>query len=299
MITVFGSINIDLIARVDRLPRPGETVGGSSFAAAAGGKGANQALAAARAGAPVRLLGAVGQDGFAEEALARLRDAGVDLTGVRSVAEPTGTAVILVDGRGENVIAVIPGANGALGAGDAAALRFAPGDLLLLQFEVPVAAAHAAAAAAKAAGIRVVLNLAPFHSDATALLPYVTDLIVNESEAELLAGSLGRREAMEQDRAAALARRLGVNVVLTLGGDGAVACFDGRMERVPALAVKATDTIGAGDTFCGYLAAALHQGTNTSAALRLAVAAASLSCTRPGAQPSIPWRGEVEAVLPR
>lgn len=297
MITVFGSINIDLIARVDRLPRPGETVGGSGFATAAGGKGANQALAAARAGAPVRMVGAVGRDDFAEPALALLREAGIDLSAVRSVTAATGTAIILVDRHGENVIAVIPGANAALDAADAAALRFAAGDLLLLQFEVPVAATLAAATAAKAAGARVVLNLAPFHSDATALLPYVTDLVVNESEAELLAGSLGRHEAMAQDRAAALARRLGVNVVLTLGSDGATACFDGRMERVPALAVKATDTIGAGDTFCGYLAAALHQGAGTSAALRLAVAAASLSCTRPGAQSSIPARAEVDAAL--
>jgi ribokinase len=292
LITVFGSINLDLIGRVERLPQAGETVLGHDFATAPGGKGANQALAAARAGAKVRLVGAVGSDGFATEALALLRQGGVDLQRVRVADGPTGVALILVDERGENVIAVIPGANGTVGTADAEALDFAAGDALLLQLEVPVAAIEAAAKRARAAGAAALLNFAPYRADALGLLPLATHLVVNESECALIADALGIGGAI-REQAQAIAERKALTVIVTLGKDGALAAGEGSVQRVPALAVHAIDTVGAGDSFCGYLAAALGEKMPLSDALRLASTAASLACTKPGAQPAIPDRDAV------
>jgi ribokinase len=298
MITVFGSINYDLIGSVQRLPKPGETVPGSDFATAAGGKGANQALAAARAGAPVRIVGAVGRDGFAEPALALLRSGGVDLSRVREVDGPTGVALILVDQAGENVIAVIPGANGTVGEADAAALDFESGDILLLQLEVPIAAIEAVARRARQAGARVLLNFAPFRAEALGLLAHVTHLIVNEHECALIASALGYEQGeptgLEADL---LAERFGLTVIETLGSNGAVAAGRNSDACVQALRVDVVDTVGAGDTFCGYLAAGLAEGKIIGEAMRLASAAGSLACTKPGAQPSIPIRAEVDARL--
>ena len=191
MITVFGSINLDLIGVVERLPRPGETVPGRTFATAPGGKGANQALAARRAGAAVRIVGAVGGDGFAESALSLLRADALDLALVRAVAAPTGVALILVDSVGENVIVVVPGANGGVSEEQAEGLAFLPGDVLLLQLEVPTPAIRAAARRARAAGARVLLNFAPFRVEALDLLDAVTHLVVNETECALIAEALG------------------------------------------------------------------------------------------------------------
>lgn len=295
MITVFGSINLDLIGGVERLPRPGETVPGGKFATAPGGKGANQALAAARAGAAVRMVGAVGRDSFAGEALSLLRDGGVDLQLVREVDEPTGVALILVDGAGENVIAVLPGSNGTMAASHVEELQFGPGDVLLLQLEIPVPAIAAAAARAQHAGARVLLSFAPFRTDALDLLRHATHLIVNESECALIAQALGIPDGELAEQAPALADRLGLMVIATLGANGVLAAGGGRVERAPALPVQAVDTVGAGDTFCGYFAAALAERLPLQPALRLAASAASLACTRPGAQPAIPERREVEA----
>ncbi len=297
MITVFGSINFDLIGGVERLPRPGETVSGGAFATAAGGKGANQALAAARAGARVRMVGAVGGDEFAAPALALLREGGVNLTGLRQVEGATGVALILVDGAGENVIAVMPGANATVSEADAEELQFGPDDVLLLQLEVPVSGIDAVARRAKAAGARVLLNFAPFRADALALLPNVTHLIVNESECDLVATSLAVSPTDTVGQALALAVKLDLNVVATLGKDGAIAASGGEVFRAAALAVQVVDTVGAGDTFCGYLATALGEGRALVDGLALAAAAGSLACTRPGAQPSIPKRAEVAAAL--
>ena len=297
MITVFGSINLDLIGGVERLPRPGETVPGVSFVTAPGGKGANQALAAARAGAAVRMVGAVGRDGFADPALALLNASGVDLARVTRASEPTGVALILVDGAGENVIAVIPGANGTLAAADAEALDFGPDDMLLLQLEVPLAAMMAAARRAQASGAPVILNAAPSRREALALLPHLTHLVVNETECALIAEAAGLSGGAVEAEAAALAEKHAVTTIVTLGADGVLAISDGRSERAAALAVKAVDTVGAGDTFCGYLAAALVEGRALADALGVASAAASLACTKSGAQPSIPRRAEVDAAL--
>jgi ribokinase len=297
VITVFGSINLDLIAGVERLPSPGETLPGGPFATAAGGKGANQALAARRAGAAVRMVGAVGQDGFAAPALALLREGGVDLAAVATVAEATGIALILVDRRGENVIVVIAGANGTLDAARAEALPFAEGDVLLLQLEVPVPAIAAAARRARSAGAKVLLNFAPFRADALGLLSDVTHLVVNETECALVAAALGFGDGAHEAQARAIAERTGATVVLTLGAEGVVAVDQGQVLRAPALRVEPVDTVGAGDTFCGYLATALEAGRDLQDALALAAAAGSLACTRSGAQPSIPMLAEVEAAL--
>jgi len=304
MITVFGSINMDLIASVAHLPQPGETVRGSGFQTAPGGKGANQALAAARMGAPVRLLGAVGEDMFAEDALALLGAEGVALDAIKTVPGPTGTAMILVEGSGENVIAVIPGANGALAAESYAGIRFAPGDVLLLQVEIPVEAMAPVIARARADGAEVLLNLAPYDEAAHRLLPEIDILIVNEGEAHAAAKALGvsaASETVDNHRAVALAlaRSLGVTVIMTLGAEGVVAVTArGTETRTNALPIAPVDTVGAGDTFCGALAAALDGGSPLSLeALTLAAAAGSLACLKEGAQPAIPRRAAVVEAL--
>jgi ribokinase len=299
MITVFGSINMDLIATTDRLPKPGETVAGNGFATAAGGKGANQALAARRAGASVRMAGAVGSDGFAEPALALLDAAGTDLGAVKHVAEPTGTALILVGGDGENVIVVVPGANGTVTAQDAttAVAALTKSDILMLQLEIPGTAVEAALMAAKTAGIRTILNLAPLTADAARLGRMADIVIANETEFELLAGQDGMNAA---DREAALTRlhaETGQTLIVTLGGDGVIAIRDGILSRAKGLVIEPVDTVGAGDTFCGYFAASLDAGLDFQAALRRAAVAGSLACLTAGAQPSIPVAEAVAARL--
>ncbi len=293
VITVFGSINLDLIGNVDRLPRPGETVPGGAFSTSPGGKGANQALAAARAGARVRMVGAVGRDAFATAALALLKAGGVELSRVRQVDEPTGVALILVDPAGENVIAVLPGANGTVSEADASGLEFGPEDVLLLQLEAPIPAIAATARRAREAGTRVLLSFAPFRADALHLLPLATHLVVNESECELIAKALGLGGEGTEAQAVSLADRLESTVIATLGKHGVLAAGPGRVERAAALQVEAIDTVGAGDTFCGYLGAALTEGMTFRAALALASTAASVACIKPGAQPAVPMREEV------
>ncbi|MFN7103658.1 MAG: ribokinase, partial [Pseudorhizobium sp.] len=190
MITVLGSINMDLIATTARLPEPGETVAGNGFATAAGGKGANQALAARRAGSGVRMVGAVGEDEFAGPALALLDEAGVNLTGVSAVEGPTGTALILVGGTGENMIVVVPGANGTVTDAQArtAVEAMSDGDILMLQLEVPAASVKAALEAARAHGVRSILNTAPLIAEAAELAKLADIVIANETEFELLVG---------------------------------------------------------------------------------------------------------------
>jgi ribokinase len=299
MITVFGSINMDLIATTDRLPQPGETVAGSSFSTAAGGKGANQALATARAGSAVRMVGAVGQDGFAEPALALLSEAGTDLTTVKRVAEPTGTALILVGGDGENMIAVVPGANGTVTAADAAAAVEAmqAGDILMLQMEVPADAVEQALRAAQEKSVRSIFNTAPLTDDAIRLAGLASIIVSNETEFELLIGTRGLNAEERIEAMRALATRTGQSVVVTLGADGVVAIHDGELVRTTGLRIEPVDTVGAGDTFCGYLAASLDQSLDFAAALRRAAVAGSLACLKPGAQPAIPLTAEVDAKL--
>lgn len=295
MITVFGSINMDLIATTERLPKPGETVAGNSFATAAGGKGANQALAARRAGRYVHMAGAVGKDAFAEGALELLDGAGTDLSRVSHVEGPTGTALILVGGDGENMIAVIPGANGEVSSDNAEAAVNAmnEGDILMLQLEVPVEAVERALAASRAKGITSILNLAPLIPDAPRLGRLADIVIANETEFERLAG---QENMSASDRKAALERlhaETGQTLIVTLGGDGVIAIRDGQISHAQGLVIEPVDTVGAGDTFCGYFAASLDEGLDFNSALRRAAVAGSLACLKPGAQPSIPLAAEV------
>jgi ribokinase len=300
MITVFGSINMDLIATTERLPGPGETVVGSTFATASGGKGANQALAARRAGSDVRMVGAVGNDGFADPALALLQASGTDLSAVTRTNISTGTALILVgDDSGENMIAVVPGANGTIGEAQAqgAVEAMSPSDTLMLQLEIPPAAVEAALRAAKAKGIRTMINTAPLTADAVRLAALADIVVANETEFELLAGcTIADAQAREE-----VLRRLhsetGQTFVVTLGGEGVVAILDGEILSAKGLKIEPVDTVGAGDTFCGYLAASLDQGIGFADALRRAAVAGSLACLERGAQPSIPEVSAVEARL--
>lgn len=296
MITVFGSINMDLIATTPRLPKPGETVAGSAFSTAAGGKGANQALAARRAGSEVRMIGAVGRDEFADPALALLDEAGNDLSKVRHVDGPTGIAVILVGGDGENMITVVPGANGAVGEQEAkeavAAMR--PGDFLMLQLEVPAASVERALTDAKARGVTTILNIAPLTADAARLGRMADIVIANETEFERLAGREGLDAAEREQTLMRLHKETGQTLIVTLGAEGVIAARDSRLFRTMGLTIEPVDTVGAGDTFCGYLAAGLDQGIAFEQALRRAAVAGSLACLKPGAQPSIPTVDEVE-----
>lgn len=295
MITVFGSINMDLIATTTRLPKPGETVAGTGFATAAGGKGANQALAARRAGAVVKMAGAVGKDDFAASAVALLNDSGTDLSGVKQVSEPTGTALILVEADGENMIAVVPGANGALTSADAnAALKgMARSDTLMLQLEIPGSAVATALHEAKAAGIRTIINIAPLTDEAERLGKMADIVIANETEFERLAGETGMGNAEREAAMLRLHGETGQTLIVTLGAEGVMALNDGKLYRAEGLTIEPVDTVGAGDTFCGYFAASLDAGLGFEEALQRAAIAGSLACLKPGAQPAIPMASDV------
>ncbi len=297
MVIVIGSINLDLIASVGRLPGPGETVAGDGFATAPGGKGANQALAAARAGAAVRMVGAVGKDGFAAEALALLERGGVDLTGVGETHASTGTALILVGGDGENMIAVVAGANAAVLPGDVSKAAPGAGDVVLMQQEIPLETIRAGLEAARAAGAVSVLNTAPYSDEAADLLALADYVVANETEFDLCARALDLKGQDREARMRDFAAGTGRTVIVTLGGEGVLAAAPDGFFRVAALAVTPVDTVGAGDTFCGYLGAAMERGEPLEAALRRAAVAGSLACLKPGAQPAIPLAGDVEARL--
>ncbi|MEQ1941341.1 ribokinase [Mesorhizobium sp. VNQ89] len=297
MITVVGSINLDLIANVDRLPAPGETLRSSGFTTAPGGKGANQALAAARAGGEVRMLGAVGRDGFATEALACLRQGGVQLSSVREAAAATGIALIFVDGKGENVIVIAPGANDTVLPGDLARAAFRQGEVVLLQLEIPLATVEATLAAVAQTGGVSVLNTAPFRAEAAKLLPMADFVVANETEFDLYADTLKLEGGDRKTRMADFTKRTGRTVIVTLGADGVIAASPEGELAVPALAITPVDTVGAGDTFCGYLGAGLADGLSLEHALRRAAAAGSLACLSPGAQPAIPHAKEVDEAL--
>ncbi|MER9869830.1 ribokinase [Mesorhizobium sp. M0136] len=297
MIVVIGSINLDLIASVDRLPGPGETVRGSGFATAPGGKGANQALAAARAGAKVRMVGAVGKDSFAGEALALLRDGKIDLSGVGETFASTGTALIMVGADGENVIAVVPGANDSVVPGDLSKAFLKSGDVVLLQLEIPLQTVEAALDAAGTAGAITVLNTAPFHSDAAGFLGKADYLVANETEFDLYGEALSLSGRDRPARMRDYAARTGRTIVVTLGPDGVLAATPDDLLMVPALQITPLDTVGAGDTFCGYFAAGLAAGLSLDQALARAAAAGSLACLKAGAQPAIPLARDVDVAL--
>lgn len=292
MIVVFGSINLDLIFRLPRIPAPGETILGPAIDQEPGGKGANQALAAARDGAQVVMAGAVGEDALADAALALLREEGVDTTRIARVSASTGCAAIGVDPAGRNAIMVGSGANLHARAAQVEAALIGPGTTLLLQMEVPAEETTALIAHARARDARVILNLAPAAPLPAAALRALDLLLVNESEAEWLAADLGTASD-----AAALRAGLGVDVVRTLGGDGLEAATAAGVLRLPAHPITPVDSTAAGDCFAGVLAAALDRGLALPDALRRANLAAGLACTRAGSQRSLPRAAEVDAAL--
>jgi ribokinase len=289
MILVFGSINVDLLVPVPHLPVPGETVLGGDYALVPGGKGANQALAARRAGAAVTMAGAVGRDGFAAVALEFLKRDGVDLSLVREVGRPTGCAAIVVGPDGENAIAVSSGANSGVAASQVPDAILGPETTLLCQMEVPIAETVAMIRRAAARGARVVLNLAPALPLDPAAFGDIDVLVANEGEAASL-----------HDGPARLAAQLRRALIVTQGAGGSVAYLAaGGRIAIPALAVTPVDTTGAGDTFVGVFAAGLDAGLALDSALRRASAAAALACLAVGAQAAVPGRAAIEAAAAR
>jgi ribokinase len=298
MILVFGSINFDLVTRIDRFPKPGETIAGSSFAMYPGGKGANQALAAARAGAKVRMIGAVGRDAFAEPALELLVAGGVDLSGVERVDGATGCATILVDAAGENCIAIVAGANAHADPAGIADEDLTPNALLVLQQEVNAGANATLLERAHRLGARTLLNAAPACPVSRDVVDQLDLLVVNELEAAALGEALGWPVAPEPFARAAVGSHAGLTVVVTLGANGALAVNEEQMWRLHAPAVEVVDTTAAGDAFVGALAAALDRGNDLPSALRFGVAAGSLACSVRGAQSALPDRAAIDALLP-
>ena len=287
-IIVVGSVNADLVVVAERLPGPGETVTGGEFSRHGGGKGANQAVAAARLGARVTLVGAVGSDPFGDEALELLEREGIDTGAVARVEAATGVALIAVDAAGENQIAVASGANAELDA-DAVerAVRTAGPGTLLLSLEVPEAAVLAGACAAQGP---VVLNPAPVRALPDELAARGPILTPNAGEARALSG-----KADPEAAARALAARTGAPVLVTLGAEGVLVLDGDTAERLPAPSVTAVDTTGAGDAFNGALAVALAEGRELRDAAAFAVAAAALSTRAAGAREGMPRRDEVDA----
>ncbi|CAL9392629.1 ribokinase [Streptomyces sp. enrichment culture] len=291
-ITVLGSTNMDLVTYVPRAPRLGETVTGREFRTVPGGKGANQAVAAARAGARVSMIGAVGSDDFGTRLRDALNESGVDTSLLRTAGGPSGTAHIVVDDEGANAIVVVPGANASVtGITPHDEARIAASDALLLQLELPLDAVRAGAEAARRHGVRTVLTPAPAQPLPRELLALVDLLVPNEHEAATLAGVADPRAAAEE-----LLRDV-PEVVVTLGAAGCLYVARGADPvTVPARRVRAVDTTAAGDTFTGALAVALGEGRPVPDALAWASAAASLSVGRAGASSSMPHRAEIDAL---
>ncbi|MGA3400225.1 MAG: ribokinase [Acetobacteraceae bacterium] len=300
-VLVIGSLNMDLVAQCERLPERGQTVVGRDFFTAPGGKGANQAVAAARLGARVSMAGCVGRDGFAETLVAGLREAGIRTDNVVPVDRPTGTALITIDAAGANTIVVISGANAACDAAlvDRALAGAGGPGILLLQHEIPAEANARAMQAARRAGWFVMLNPAPARPIPADLLPLVDLVTPNETEAAAIAG---RPIANRADALAAAHALLGMGaraVVITLGGDGAIYCDASDAWHCPAVPVQAVDTTAAGDAYIGALAAALAEPQPLRESLGFAAAAAGLAVTRLGAQPSLASRAELAAFIAR
>ncbi len=298
MIVVFGSLNFDFLFTMDHLPGAGETALARRFQGVAGGKGANQAVAASRDGTDVHMVGCVGRDIFGETLVSSLQQAGVMCLIGRSDA-PTGCASVCVDGRGENAIAVAPGANLALRADAVPDHLLTPNSTVVLQMEVTPDENWRLLRRARAAGARTLLNVAP-----AALVPAdaldLTDLlIVNRGELEALASSFGIALADHRALARTIAQRHQLTCIVTLGGRGVFAVSAQDALAIDAFPVEAIDTVGAGDTFCGVLAASLDRDMGLGDALRRATVAAALACTKGGAQPSIPSAAETSAALER
>ncbi|HZV06484.1 MAG TPA: ribokinase [Gemmataceae bacterium] len=298
-ICVVGSSNMDLTFRTSRLPRPGETLAGKEFHIGFGGKGANQAVMAARLGASVTMVSRVGGDVFGEQVLRNFQQHGIDTTHVlRDADRPTGTAAIIVEDNGQNCILLVPGANAALSPEDVrqAATVLRECDVLLCQLEVPLETTLEAFRIVRAAGVSTVLNPAPAVPLPDELLRLTDLCIPNETEVELLTGQ--RVTNLEEARAAAqILQQRGAGAVLVTLGERGVVVADDDWEHIPATPVRAVDASGAGDAFIGSLAVFLLEGLPLQEAARSANRVAAISVTRPGTQASFPTRREIETLL--
>jgi ribokinase len=299
-IVVVGSSNTDMIIQLDKIPVPGETVIGGEFSSAAGGKGANQAVAAARAGGNVSFVARVGDDMFGRQAIEGFRKDNIDIQNVLTdVAEPSGVALIFVDKVGENSIAVASGANAKLSVEDVERAHNIIGaaDVLLMQLETPVETIRSAAKIAKSNNVKVILNPAPAQKLDDELLSSLNVLTPNETEAELLTGiKVDDIESAKKAGEKLLEKGL-ETVIVTLGSKGALLVTAMETELVPGYKVKAVDATAAGDTFNGILAVGISEGKDMKEAIRLANAGAALSVTKLGAQPSAPDRETIEQFL--
>ncbi|NLJ86818.1 MAG: ribokinase [Firmicutes bacterium] len=299
-IVVVGSINMDLVARTDRMPRGGETLLGSDFRMVPGGKGANQAVAVARAGGKIKMVGRVGNDVFGDHLIANFHENGIDTELVGRTPEAgTGVAIILVDADGENSIVVVPGANNCVSLKDVEAARtvLESASIVLLQLEIPLETVAAVIGIARGAGVPVILDPGPARPLGRELLTQVDIITPNEHEAQILAG----KEIHSIDDARRLAAEFvdwGIkHVLLKLGGQGVVMATGEAIEHIPAHKVRVEDTTAAGDSFAGGLAVALAEGYPLRQAVHFANAVGALAVTRLGAQSAIPKRAEVEQFL--
>lgn len=299
-VLVFGSINMDLVARTPRLPERGETLIGHSFETVPGGKGANQAVAVARLGVPVEMLGRVGQDSFGESLLQGLRADGVGCDRIYQDSTSSGIAIIAVEDSGENHIIVVAGANGRVGDTELGHLkeRVLDARVLLLQLEVPIDVVVEAAAIAHQAGVTVILDPAPAPQQLPdALYPHVNIITPNQGEAERLVGFPVKDWDSATEAAQVLLKRGVGTALIKLGPLGALCVTSQEQFQVPPFPVEAVDTVAAGDAFNGGLAAALAEGRSLQEATRQAAAVAALSVTKAGAQPSLPNRAELNRFL--
>lgn len=298
-VVVFGSINMDLVVRTPRLPAPGETLTGYTFFTAPGGKGANQAVACARLGAPTRMIGRIGDDLFGEQLRASLRSFGVQDDGVLTTPGPSGVALIAVDDTAENTIVIVPGANGAVSIADIPRLERAldGARALLLQLEVPIETVVAAARAAHTRGVTVILDPAPALPLPDELYALADIITPNEHEAATLTGIAVHNDQGAIAAARALIARGARRVALKLGARGALTADTEGEQFWSSFTVTPVDTVAAGDAFNGGLAVALSEGRSFDEAIRWGLAAGALSVTRHGAQPSMPERNDVLTLL--
>jgi len=296
-ILVIGSLNADLVVRTPRFPAPGETISGEDLSIIPGGKGANQAVAAARQGVTVAMVGRVGNDSFGPTLLQNLQDNRIETTHVQTSESATGTAIIVVDSSGQNSIVLSPGANGKVTPSDVDSVSFQDVDMLLLQLEIPLETVVHAADVARQNRLRVILNPAPARRLPDSLLADVDILVPNESELQLLSG----QPVTDTDSAKSAARILlekGLKtVIVTLGANGALLVTDEMVTYVPTFEVDVVDTTAAGDAFIGGLAAALLNGRSLEDAVRYGNASGALAAAKFGAQPSLPTAEDIQNLI--
>ncbi len=296
-VLVIGSLNADLVVRAPHFPKPGETISGGDLQIIPGGKGANQAVAAARQGASVAMLGRVGQDGFGTFLLDNLKSNSVDIIHIHTDDSATGTAIIVVDANGQNSIVLSAGANGKVSPADVDLASDLHPSLILLQLEIPTPTVLHAARVAKQNGIRIILNPAPAQSLPDELIALVDFIIPNETELSLLTGIEVKDTPSAEQAAQTLLARGAQHVIVTLGSKGALVVSGKQVTQVDTYKVEAVDTTAAGDAFIGGLASAILRGLEIEEAVKYANACGALAATKFGAQPSLPTKEETEKFI--